>query len=268
MNWCLQNSLSRNRKSFVKLRMKLTLGRKLVGLSLSNSGGQPIQKRSRGLRPRQKAKAKAKGKLNFAWAPRKRRRVCEPLPDSDVPPAASADQGNAEAPVDVQVVGEDHDLPAGPQQDAQAPVDLATHLPTDPSDNEMKWWFLLRKWKLKLIGNNLLDQMLGQMQKLEKNEPEVDEQPRPVRGPGRGYINAWQDVLCNVCGQVAGEIKLDPGPANRDQETWFMRVKEGDRWASKYPKFRRRTANVIGISDDFATGWVHENRTCCDGAAP
>ena len=70
--------------------------------------------------------------------------------------------------MDVQVVGEDHDLPAGPQQDAQAPVDLATHLPTDPSDNEMKWWFLLRKWKLKLIGNNLLDQMLGQMQKLEK----------------------------------------------------------------------------------------------------
>ena len=46
---------------------------------------------------------------------------------------------------------------------------LATrHLPTDPSDNKMKWWFLLRKWKLKLMGNNLLDQMLGQMQKLEK----------------------------------------------------------------------------------------------------
>ena len=60
MNWCLQNSLRRNRKSFVKLPMKLTLGRKLVGLSLSNSGAQPIQKRSqkrsRGLRPRQKAK--------------------------------------------------------------------------------------------------------------------------------------------------------------------------------------------------------------------
>ena len=108
----------------------------------------------------------------------------------------------------------------------------------------------------------------GPNAEIGENAPEVDEQPRPVRGPGRGYINVWQDVLCNVCGQVAGQIKLDPGPANRDPETWFMRVKEGDRWASKYPKFRRRTANVIGISDDFATGWVHENRTCCDGAAP
>ena len=96
----------------------------------------------------------------------------------------------------------------------------------------------------------------------------VPAEPAQAAAPvhARGYINQWADVLCPTCGNVAGQIKLDPGPGQRDDPTWFMRVRCADgRWGSKYPEFRRRTTGVVGDSDEFPKGWVQENKTCCRG---
>lgn len=83
----------------------------------------------------------------------------------------------------------------------------------------------------------------------------------------RDYVGTWTDVLCSQCGNVAGQIKLDPGPAGRDPKTWFMRVKEDDgiTWGHKYPKFRRRVVTIFGDTDKKPKEWVQENRHCCPG---
>ena len=94
--------------------------------------------------------------------------------------------------------------------------------------------------------------------------------PAPARAAAavhsRGYINQWANVVCATCGNVAGQIKWDPGPGQRDDPTWFMRVRCADgKWGSKYPEFRRRTTGVVGDSDEFPKGWVQENKNCCRG---
>ena len=95
--------------------------------------------------------------------------------------------------------------------------------------------------------------------------PDDAEQPRQPRRPG--YVGVFMDVPCSQCGNVAGQIKLDPGPGGRDKKTWFMRVKEADgsRWADKFPKFRRRVVTVFGETDAKPKEWVQENRHCCRG---
>ena len=91
-------------------------------------------------------------------------------------------------------------------------------------------------------------------------------EPRPPAVVHRDYINQWEDVMCDTCHRVAGQIKLDPGPGNRDEPTWFMRVRDaGGKWGSKYPLFRRRVTNVIGQSDEGPRKWVQDTKSCCRG---
>ena len=94
--------------------------------------------------------------------------------------------------------------------------------------------------------------------------PEADDRAEGApRHLVRDFVGVFQDVECSTCGAVAGQIKHDPRPGDRDEPTWFMRVKVGGKWGARFPHFRRRQCQVIGHSDKFAREWVQKNKTCC-----
>ena len=78
-----------------------------------------------------------------------------------------------------------------------------------------------------------------------------------------GYIS-WQDSLCEICNQVAGQFKLEEMPGGRDQPTWHMRVRDPEtmEWAGRAPRLSSRRTSVVGESTEFALQWIRENRHC------
>ena len=76
----------------------------------------------------------------------------------------------------------------------------------------------------------------------------------------RDAYNRWTNVPRARCGDVAGQLKVDESPGNRDPMTWFMRVKLEP---SQGPMFKRRSARIVGETDDFAKDWIETNRKCC-----
>lgn len=97
--------------------------------------------------------------------------------------------------------------------------------------------------------------------------PPVPEAEARVRAPGRGYVNFWTDVSCEVCGRVCGQLKLDPNPGSRDPPTWYMRVCGTDgSWPSKGPTFKRSIVSVMGNTDVRVRAWIQRNRKCSEAA--
>ena len=97
--------------------------------------------------------------------------------------------------------------------------------------------------------------------------PPVPEAEARVRAPGRGYVNFWTDVNCEVCGRVCGQLKLDPNPGSRDPPTWYMRVcGTNGSWPSKGPTFKRSIVSVMGNTDVRVRAWIQRNRKCCEAA--
>ena len=89
---------------------------------------------------------------------------------------------------------------------------------------------------------------------------------RPVPRHTRNYTNQWTDVRCDRCNvPIAGQIKFDEAPGQRDKPTWFMRVREADNSLShssgKY--FSRRLAERVGHTDEFAMEWIRKFKRCC-----
>ena len=89
----------------------------------------------------------------------------------------------------------------------------------------------------------------------------------PARGAlmrhHEGYI-PWEDSLCEICNQVAGQFKLENMPGGRDQPTWHMRVRQPEtmEWAARAPLLRSRRTSVVGESNVFALEWIQQNRHC------
>ena len=93
---------------------------------------------------------------------------------------------------------------------------------------------------------------------------------RAGRRAGRlGPAVPWEVVACTLCGQEAGQIRLEPAPGLRDGPTWCMRTKDPatGTWAENGPRHRRRRTHIVGESANFAKLWVQENRVCCIDAA-
>ena len=86
---------------------------------------------------------------------------------------------------------------------------------------------------------------------------------RAGRRAGRlGPAVPWEVVACTLCGQEAGQIRLEPAPGLRDGPTWCMRTKDPatGTWAENGPRHRRRRTHIVGESANFAKLWVQENR--------
>ena len=107
-----------------------------------------------------------------------------------------------------------------------------------------------------------------------------DDAPRRVAavapqlaGSRRGRIGPtvpWENVVCTLCGQAAGQVKLEPNPGQRDGPTWHMRTMdpETQTWAVSGARHRSRRISVIGEDPQFAISWCKENRICCPQHLP
>ena len=75
----------------------------------------------------------------------------------------------------------------------------------------------------------------------------------------------WTEVTCTVCNGIAGQLKFDPAPGNRDGPSWVMRVPDPNtrEWPQQGERFRRRRTSRVGDDDGFARAWIQENRVCC-----
>lgn len=94
--------------------------------------------------------------------------------------------------------------------------------------------------------------------------------PPAAAQPGQRRSGAllWQDVPCASCGLIAGQIKYDPAPGNRDGPSWIMRVEDPaapGKWPQCGHYFRTRRTSVVGELAAFATNWVTENHGCPAG---
>ena len=80
----------------------------------------------------------------------------------------------------------------------------------------------------------------------------------------------WTDIQCEQCGQIAGQLKYNPGPGRnekKDPPTWYMRVKDvGGSWPIQGPCFSRRLVRIVGDSDQFCRNWIRDHRNCCENA--
>lgn len=88
---------------------------------------------------------------------------------------------------------------------------------------------------------------------------------RPVPRSLRDSFNTWTDVRCEQCGiAVAGQMKLDPGPGDRDPKTWFVRVLDEDgKWPNQ-GRFRKRSqCNIAGEGDEWPLSWIAKHKKCC-----
>ena len=88
---------------------------------------------------------------------------------------------------------------------------------------------------------------------------------RPVPRNLRDSINTWTNVRCEQCGiAVAGQMKLDPGPGDRDPKTWFVRVLDEDgKWPNQ-GRFRKRSVcKIVGESDEWPLSWIAKHKKCC-----
>ena len=93
---------------------------------------------------------------------------------------------------------------------------------------------------------------------------EVARAARPVVRRGLPHL-LWDVVLCNVCGNEAGQYKFEPAPGGRDGPSWIMRTKEPgtEDWAVRGVRFRTRRTSIVGNSPEFAQTWCQQNRACC-----
>ena len=106
----------------------------------------------------------------------------------------------------------------------------------------------------------------------------ADDAPAPAAAVGaargalvrhhEGYI-PWEELVCEICGVVAGQYKLERMPGGRDQPTWHMRVRQREtmEWASRAPLLRSRRTSVVGDENQFALTWIQSNRHCHPAAA-
>jgi hypothetical protein len=86
------------------------------------------------------------------------------------------------------------------------------------------------------------------------------------RGPNVLPPLAWQDIICQACGKVSGQMKHHPLPGLRDAPSWYMRCYDyrTATWPSKLPGYRCKVQNtMVGEPGDFIRQWVQENRSCC-----
>jgi len=94
-----------------------------------------------------------------------------------------------------------------------------------------------------------------------------------LAGVWRGRVGPtvpWETIVCALCGQPAGQIKLEPNPGQRDGPTWHMRTVDPatKTWAVSGPRHRTRRTSVIGEAPIFAMSWCEENRLCCPQQVP
>ena len=117
------------------------------------------------------------------------------------------------------------------------------------------------------VGNEVL---AGAPVELPPADGAPVELPPAAAQPGQRRIVAliWEDVPCASCGLIAGQIKYDPAPGNRDGPSWIMRVEDPaapGKWPQCGHYFRTRLTSVVGELAASATNWVTENHCCLAG---
>ena len=229
--------------------------------------------------PKAKAKRKAKAKVVKPKAKagrflvgvgRKRKRDREPVAALEPPGAAlePPHPPSVERPLEEHIPSEalEAPMPAIASEAPEAPMP-AEHIPSEDAPEVVQ---ALEAPHFEAVAvppvAPLEAEELVAPEALGLEAPPVAEAHglRGPRGPGRGYVNVWEDVQCPDCSKICGQIKLDPTPGSRDPPTWYMRVCDPHGvFPSKGPFFKRRVARLIGEGPEGPTHWVMENKRCC-----
>ena len=101
-------------------------------------------------------------------------------------------------------------------------------------------------------------------------------EPAPLAAPPVAHHRAanvleqrleWQDVKCQACGKLSGQVKYLPGPGQRDAATWAMRCWDyrNNKWPKNLPGYKTRVAHTMADPQTYMLDWIRGQKSCCEG---
>ena len=71
-------------------------------------------------------------------------------------------------------------------------------------------------------------------------------------------------IMCERCGQPAGQHKYHQSPGMRDGPSWIVRVKDPGtgKWGVRLP-YKQVLRAIDGRNEAWAQNWVRDHKTCC-----